>query len=539
MTKLFTLVSFTFITLSLFAQSKGVKTISENQLRYHLDFLGAKEFRGRETPSSELSIASRYIANWAKHNGLKPVMKNGSYYQEIPLNVTSVSTSGTKLSVVRDGMESVWRFGKSFGGSFTTNGSYSGSVLFAGSEFHALDDVDLRGKIVLIMDDDRFSLEGTEPNPWLNTRLEPTLSFFRGKGASAVLSIVSPEKQERIAIPSGFYDYIPTGRLSIYYESQRASANTSPSQTTSQRPPMPFTVAEINHKLASVLMGVSEDEVTTLFVEQRNGKRHKPVEYQNVSARLDVVVDVYKATAPNVLAVIEGSDPVLKSEFVVVSSHHDGRGIDDGEIIPGADDNLTGVIAMMEIGRALLVERPKRSVLFAWFCGEEQLMHGSNYFVNNCPVPVEKITACINLDMLGRNHTDSLYLIGSDMLSSELDKAIHRVNNTPGIKFGFDYRYSNTTHPMRFYVRSDHYPFIRFGIPAVWFFCGLTNDYHTYREGVEFVDFQKFFKATKLAYLTIMEVGNRKELLKLDLHPAVTSRGAHNLSETSLYQVVR
>jgi hypothetical protein len=85
-------------------------------------------------------------------------------------------------------------------------------------------------------------------------------------------------------------------------------------------------------------------------------------------------------------------------------------------------------------------------------------------------------------------------------------------------------------------VRSDHYPFIRFGVPAVWFFCGLTNDYHTYRERFEYVDFDKFFKATKLAYLTIMETGNRKELLKLNLHPAITTRGAHNLSETSLYQ---
>ena len=169
-------------------------------------------------------------------------------------------------------------------------------------------------------------------------------------------------------------------------------------------------------------------------------------------------------------------------------------------------------------------------------CGEEQLMHGSNYFVNNCPVPIEKITANINIDMLGRNHTDSLFLIGSDRLSSELDQAIAKVNNTSGIKFGFDYRYSNVTHPQRFMFRSDHYPFMRFGIPAVWFFCGLTDDYHTYRDSIENVDFIKFYKATKLVYLTIMEVGNRKDLLRLDINPAVTTRGAHNLSEISLYQ---
>jgi len=536
MIRLFTTIFFTLCVVALSAQSRGVKTISEEQLRYHLDFLGAKEFRGRETPSVELDIVSHYIANWAKHNGLKTIMKDGSYYQHVPLNVTAVSKSGTKLSVIRDGVETVWYFGKSFGGNFTANGSYSGNVLFAGSDFNELNNVDLRGKVVIILDDDRFTLDGKTPNPWLNTRLGPMISFFRGQGASAVLSVASPEKQERIAIPSGFYDYVPTGRLSTYYESQRTTVATTTSQTQTQRPSLPFTMVEINHQLASIIMGIKEEEVKTLFAEQRKGRKLKPEVYQDVSARLDVVVDLYKATAPNVVAVIEGTDPVLKNEYVVVSSHHDGRGIDDGEIIPGADDNLTGVIAMMEIGRALLVERPKRSVLFAWFCGEEQLMHGSNYFVNNCPVPVEKISACINLDMLGRNHTDSLFVIGSDMLSSELDNAVNKANNTPGIKFGLDYRYSNTTDPQRFYVRSDHYPFVRFGIPAVWFFCGLTNDYHTWREKVEFVDYQKFFKATKLAYFTIMEVGNKKELLKLDIHPAVTTRGAHNLNEVSLYQ---
>jgi len=169
-------------------------------------------------------------------------------------------------------------------------------------------------------------------------------------------------------------------------------------------------------------------------------------------------------------------------------------------------------------------------------CGEEQMLHGSNYFVNNSPVPVEKITACINLDMLGRNHTDSLFLIGSDFLSSELDDAVNKANSNPGVRFGLDYRYSNVTEPQRLMFRSDHYPFMHFGIPAVWLFCGLTNDYHTYRDTALLIDYNKFLRATKLAYLTLIEVGNRKELLRLDLNPAVTSRGAQNITEPSLYQ---
>ena len=466
-------------------------------------------------------------------------MPDGSFYQQVPLHVTSVSQAGTKITVQKAGVETTWHFGKSFGANFTANGSYFGEVVFAGSDLNELLETDLRGKMVVILDDDRFGLDGSEPNPWLTTRLESTLAFFREKGASAVLCVASPEKQARISIPSGFYDYAPTGRLQTLYESQRApnAAGFAPTTLSSvaQRPPMPFTVAGINHTLAAALMGIDVADVANLFATQRRGEVLASVVYSDSFARLDVAVDIYPESASNVVAMVEGSDPVLKNEYVVVTSHHDGRGIDDGEVIPGADDNMTGVVGMFEVARALLVERPKRSVILAWMCGEEQMMHGSHYFANNCPVPVEKITACINLDMLGRNHTDSLFLVASDMLSTELDQAIHKANNNSGVRFGFDYSYSDVTHPLRVYFRSDHYPFMRFGVPSVWLFCGFTNDYHTYRDVVAFIDFPKFLKATKLTYLTVMEVGNRKEMLKLDVNPAVTVRGAHNLEEVSLY----
>jgi Zn-dependent M28 family amino/carboxypeptidase len=155
--------------------------------------------------------------------------------------------------------------------------------------------------------------------------------------------------------------------------------------------------------------------------------------------------------------------------------------------------------------------------------------------VNNCPVPVEKITACLNMDMISRNHPDSLYLVGSDLLSSELDGAIRKVNRKYNLNFTFDYLYSNLTHPQQVYFRSDHYPFVRFGIPSVWFFSGFTYDYHTVRDLPERVDYGKLYKTTKLVYLTALEIGNMKSLLKLDVNPAVTSRGGHNLRESSLF----
>ncbi len=519
-----------------YSQTKGLKTITEKELRYHLEFLGSREFRGRETPSSELEIATHYIGNWAKYNGLKPIMKDGSFYQEVPVKVTAVSDAKTRMKIVRGSNESVWYFGKSFGGNFPVSGSYSGTVFFAGTGTDELNDSDLRGKIVVLIDEQKPGKK-TESSPWLTSRMSERVAVIREKGASAVFSIVSPEKQKRITTASAFYEYIPTGRLGTLYDSQRTSFGAASSQIVRQeRPLLPFTFAEINHNLAAYLLETTEADIAGLFATVRSGNDLNAKEMPETFIKLDVELDTYMATSRNVVAFVEGSDPVLKNEYVVISGHHDGRGIDDGEIVPGADDNGTAAVALLEIGQALLTEHPKRSVILLWVTGEEQGMNGSHYFINNCPVPVEKISACLDMDMLGRNNTDSLYLIGSDLLSSELDASIRKANTSSGINFGFDYRYSNLTHPQRVYFRSDHYPFIRFGIPSVWFFSGFTNDYHSYRDVPEAVDYVKFLKSTKLVYATAMNIGSAKALLKLDVNQAVKSRGTHNLKETSLFQ---
>lgn len=531
---------FVFLALGLplvHSQSKGVKTITGQELKYHLDFLGAREFRGRETPSHELEIATVYIGNWALHNGLKPLLKDGSFYQEVPVTVNAVSVPNTRIRVTGKGSETVYYFGKSFGGNFTTGGTYSGSIVFAGTgSDQETGDHDLRNKIVVLIDDVSPSVN-IKQSPYLTSRMSERVTRLREKGASAVFSIVSPEKQQRISSPSGFYDYIPTGRLGTKYDSQKTSfANTSNDPSQQTRPQIPFTLAEINHAMAAGLLGVTETEIAGYFSAVRAGNQLSFREYPEIFAKLDVELETYRASSRNVIAVVEGSDPVLKNEYVVICGHHDGRGIDDGEIIPAADDNGTAAVALIEIGQALLTDRPKRSVILAWVTGEEQGMNGSHYFINNCPVPPEKISACLDMDMLGRNNPDSLFLVASDLLSTELDGAIKKANKNPALNFGFDYRYSNLTHPQRVYFRSDHYPFIRFGIPSVWFFCGFTDDYHTYRDACEYIDYTKFLKVTKLVYLTAMEIGNMKSLLRLDVNPAVNSRGAHNLRETSLFQ---
>ncbi len=271
-----------------------------------------------------------------------------------------------------------------------------------------------------------------------------------------------------------------------------------------------------------------------MFGEIASGRRVPGKNLPEKRIELRVEVEKRADTTRSVLGLVEGTDPELKHEYIVVCAHHDHLGVRNGEVMAGADDNGSGTVALIEIAQALMVERPKRSVIIAWFTGEERGYIGSQTFVNNCPVPIEKISACLNMDMLCRNDPGSLYLVASDMLSSELDGAINKVNKEYHIDFDFSYIYSNRTHPQRVYYRSDQYPHIRFGIPSVWFFCGFTPDYHTTRDVLELVDYKKMLKAAKLVYLTAYEIGNMPELLKLDVNPDVTSRGKHNLSVESI-----
>jgi hypothetical protein len=434
---------------NLHSQLRGLRSITEKELRYHLDFISAPEFRGRETPSPELEIATLYLANWSKYAGLKPVFTDGSFYQSVPVNVSKVLQPNTRLRLKKDDGERIFHYGMGFSGSFTVNGSHSGSVVFAGtgtidpeSGWDDLKDLDLRGKVVLILDEQipvTFSA--------YYRRLNQRIAVIRSRGAAAVLSVIAPERDAK---GCAAFERIPSGTMGVIFDSQRTTflpPSGDVSQQTAARPYLPFVQAEISHEVASEILGVTKSEISGMFYEVRRGTRVASKNLPGVSVQLDIEVQYQKESSRSVIGIIEGSDPVLKNEYIVVSGHHDHIGMREGEVIPGADDNGTATVALMEIAQALLIERPKRSVIIAWFTAEEKGLHGSHFFVNNCPVPVEKISACLNMDMIGSNHPDSLFLIGPDLLSSELDAAINKVNNRNGINFGFDYRYSNLTHP--------------------------------------------------------------------------------------------
>jgi hypothetical protein len=522
------------------AQVKGLKTLTENELRTHLEFIAAEEFQGRETPSPHLEICTLYLGNLAKGYGLEPIMPDGSYYQTIPVTVTSVSQTNTRMRLLSDKKEHVYYYEKDFGGSFASSGTFAGDVIFVGFGLSTPDqgwddckDLNLSGKVVVILDGqlpESHALAATANRLWSR------IYALRDKGAAAVLSVVSEEQQKKKEDGVEIFYNIPRGRMAVSYESQRTSRSSEPAEKPplSQRPPLPFANGEISHNAASDILGITQEELSGMFAKIETGQQVPGKSFSRKRIELRIEVEIRPGTTRSVLGLVEGSDPDLKHEYLVVCAHHDHLGVRNGEVMAGADDNGSGTVALIEIAQALLADRPKRSVIIAWFTGEERGYMGSQYFVNNCPVPIEKISACLNMDMLCRNDPESLYLVASDLLSSELDGAIHKVNKEYQINFDFSYIYSNRTHPQRVYYRSDQYPHIRFGIPSVWFFCGFTPDYHTPRDVLDFVDYKKMLKATKLVYLTAYEIGNKKDLLILDVNPEVTSRGKHNLSVESI-----
>jgi hypothetical protein len=273
--------------------------------------------------------------------------------------------------------------------------------------------------------------------------------------------------------------------------------------------------------------------------------------------RGDVTFDERDVGGSNVVAVLEGSDPGLRGEYVALGAHNDAigvvpavdhdslrayntvmrpRGANDppGEpsseqaariramvdsmrklrparldsIVNGADDDGSGSMGLLEIAEAEArrATRPKRSLLFVWHTGEESGLQGSRWFTDNPTVPRDSIVAQINVDMIARGGPrdettrDPAYVqvIGSRRLSTELGDLAEMVNREGKHGFTFDYSYDADGHPDNFYCRSDHYMYARYGIPIAFFSTGGHRDYHQVTDEIEYLDFDKYARVTRL-----------------------------------------
>lgn len=232
----------------------------------------------------------------------------------------------------------------------------------------------------------------------------------------------------------------------------------------------------------------------------------------------------------NVLAFIEGSEK--PNEIVVLTAHYDHVGIDDeGNIYNGADDDGSGTVALMEIAEAFQLAKnegngPKRSILILHVTAEEKGLLGSKFYAENPVYPLENTINNLNIDMIGRVDTnyatkpedeqEYIYLIGADRLSTELHE-IAVTQNELFTNLDLDFTYNAEDEPMRLYYRSDHYNFAKNGIPSIFFFSGLHEDYHKPTDTADKINYELLQKRTQLVFHIAWEVANRDERLVVDV----------------------
>jgi hypothetical protein len=286
--------------------------------------------------------------------------------------------------------------------------------------------------------------------------------------------------------------------------------------------------------------------------------------------------DDVPAPGRNVIAILPGSDPKLKGQYVALGAHNDHvgfnnepvdhdslrafntivrpRGEDDQErpataeenakirlildslrkihpprldsIYNGADDDGTGSMALLEIAEAFAkgTQKPKRSLVFVWHAGEEKGLWGSEYFTDHPTVPRDSIVAQLNMDMIGRGGAQDekgggpgyLQLIGSRRLSTELGDLVEAVAKTEPTKFYFDYQYDANGHPQQYYCRSDHYEYARYGIPITFFSTGGHRDYHQVTDEPQYIDYDQLTGVARLVFDVALRVADLDHRVVVD-----------------------
>lgn len=526
-------LALTLIGCSGDASSRGMASIRAQDMKFPMEFLSSPEFLGRSTPSPELDLATRYIALEAQRIGLKPLMPDGTFLQEVPLEVTTIVPCASALRLVEPGRTRAFSFpADATAGRAFEAGRVSGEIVFLGLGVSApelgwddLAGVELEGKIAVILDATPPAAHALR-RPENRRALGGRTGVLRERGAAGIVTIIGDEREKRLAEKGLSFD-LPER---LKFLDVQTGMGPVPGPPSKPRPGAPVLQVDVRQGAGAAVAGCSPEDLSGMFAAIGRGERVAAKTGRGRRLEIEIGAETRRAKTFNVVAGLEGSDPVLRDEYLTISSHHDHNPSRDGRIFPGADDNISGVVGMFELAEALIPARPKRSIVFVWNTAEERGLVGSYYFVQHCPVPAAKISANLDLDMISRNDPDMIYLIGSNTLSSELDASIRAMNKTPGPELKLDYTFESPSHPDRFFFRSDQYPYIRYGIPAVWFFCGTTGDYHTEGDTAAKVDYAKMEKVLRLVYRTALDIAAKPALLKLDLRPEVKSRGPENMA---------
>ena len=497
-------------------QPAPTESISLSGLERRLRFIAADALEGRDPLSPGFRAAAEYLVAELTRLGATPHGDDGTFLQRVTMRRSAIQTPTTTVEV---------------DGEFYTHGedlladgagTAVGRVVYVGHGWRVPErgidpyqGLDVRGSILL-------ALSGlppgvTEGDLKARTRRKDywkPLDAARDLGATGLILVPAPDELSRwtrVAERQG------RGTLVVDRLAEPADL---PVVTASPR------------LLAAVLRGQRE---TAERLQARAGARDPGPSYAldpSHRVRMAVNVEVTREDTFNVVASIDGSDPAKALEYVALGAHLDhvgrlrssgasasqglgssGAAAPEGEeadvINNGADDDGSGVVALVEIAAAVARgPRPGRSLLFVWHTGEEAGGWGARYFTAFPPVPLDRIVAQLNLDMIGRSRRpgdgrntrltgpDEVYLVGAHRLSRELGETIARVNRDY-LNLTLNPAHDDPGDPERIYERSDHYEYAKHGIPVAFFFSGLHEDYHRPSDEVERIDFVKLQKIAR------------------------------------------
>jgi Peptidase family M28/PA domain len=501
------------------ALAPGYNSIRAADLQADLTFLASDALEGRLSLSRGSEVALEWIRAEFTKAGLKPAA-GGSYLQPVPLWDYRADRQHGFVRVQQSGKETEFSFPDAFG-QFPDDVNLSGAVVFAGYGITApelgYDDyrnIDVKGKIVLVFDhepqetDPKSIFNGTGNTRYATVRVKALNA--QAHGAAGLLIVAEPnrkhpsnqERQARIAGGAQRVARIPAEAI-VDDELHIPSMILSDLAAANILAPLGISPADlqaaIDKDLSSVSRVVPGTEVT---IHLQNSARRRGVSY-------------------NVAGLLEGSDPTLAAETIVISGHydHDGAANTDGnaaQIWHGADDNGSGTVGVVELARAFAhnPQRPKRSILFIVFAAEERGLLGSYFYVQHPLRSLESTRAVINFDMIGRNEetseqtkglieiaadtTNELNLIGTNY-SPDYRQAVEAANQRIGLHLNYKWDHEAS---LNVFFRSDQFPFALRGIPAIWWFTGFHPDYHQTTDTADKINYAKMEKILKLAYLS-------------------------------------
>jgi hypothetical protein len=484
-----------------------VDSITPGELRMHLQFLASDELGGRYTLSPNFAIAARYLASHLEAYGFKGAGEHGSFLQTFQVLSGKIDATKSSLELAFAGKAKPYHFGDFYIPGEAGNGEVQGQLVFVGTGISSPaqhhDDyagLDVKGKILLIV-------PGMPPAVDVS-RLD--LSEYgqgaaRAHGAAGILQL-PPQRLLELMKNKGFQERAAsreTVRLARDAESSLPAVTLGP-------------------VLAEEVLTACGLELKSVYEAVSHKQKLQP-KIVDITAKMTVAIQLTRSTTQNVAAILEGTDPALKHEYVVFSAHYDhlktGPG---GEIYPGADDDGSGTTSVLAIAHAMSLERPKRSVLVMFHAGEELGLLGSEYNTDYAPVvPLNQMVADLNIDMIGRSKqpgdnaaqdehltdANTVYLVGSNRISQELHQ-LSEETNAQFQKMKLDYHYNDPDNPERIYFRSDHWNYAKHGIPIIFYFDGTSVDYHRPTDTIEKIDFTKMTKVARLVFETGWRIAN-------------------------------